>query len=53
MKIDTQNDNVPACKFYAKQEARLGEINKYAYYGEDTDEVMLIWYLDLTDGNHR
>lgn len=47
MKIETQNDNVPACKFYEKQGARLGEINKYAYYGEDTDEVMLIWYLDL------
>lgn len=47
MKIETQNDNVPACKFYAKQGAKLGEINMYAYYGEDTDEVMLIWYLGL------
>ena len=47
MKIETQNNNVLACKFYAKQGARLGQINEYAYYGEDDDEVMLIWYLDL------
>jgi ribosomal protein S18 acetylase RimI-like enzyme len=47
IKIETQNNNVPACKFYAKQGAVLAEINEYAYYGEDDDEVMLIWYLDL------
>ena len=47
IKIETQNNNVPACKFYAKQGAILSEINEYAYYGEDDDEVMLIWYLDL------
>jgi ribosomal protein S18 acetylase RimI-like enzyme len=47
IKIETQNNNIPACKFYAKQGAILAEINEYAYFGEDLDEVMLIWYLDL------
>ena len=47
IKIETQNNNVPACKFYAKQGAILAEINEYAYYGEDDDEVMFIWYLNL------
>lgn len=47
MKIETQQDNVKACRFYARQGCHLGEINRYAYYGQGTDEVMLIWYLDL------
>jgi ribosomal protein S18 acetylase RimI-like enzyme len=49
LKIETQNVNVPACRFYAKQGCRLGEINRYAYAGHPKvgHEVMLIWYLDL------
>ncbi len=49
LKIETQNVNVPACCFYAKQGCRLGEINRYGYAGhpEVKHEVMLIWYLDL------
>ena len=49
LKIETQNVNVPACRFYAKQGCRLGEINRYGYIGqpEIAHEVMLIWYLDL------
>lgn len=47
LKIETQNNNVYACKFYAKQGCILGEINKYAYYGEYDDEVMLIWYKNI------
>lgn len=47
IKIETQNNNVPACKFYAKHGAKLGEIDEYAYYGEDDDEVMLMWYLNI------
>jgi GNAT superfamily N-acetyltransferase len=31
LKIETQNINVPACRFYAKHGCLLGEINKYAY----------------------
>lgn len=49
MKIECQNNNVPACHFYHKQGAVLSEINEYAYYGdkEIQDEVQMIWYLDL------
>ncbi|MBM7615883.1 GNAT family N-acetyltransferase [Alkaliphilus hydrothermalis] len=47
LKIETQNNNVAACKFYKSQGAVLGEINEYAYYGDMDDEVMLIWYIEL------
>jgi GNAT superfamily N-acetyltransferase len=49
LKIETQNVNVPACRFYAKHGCRLGEINRYAYAGDPSvaREVMLVWYLDL------
>jgi GNAT superfamily N-acetyltransferase len=49
LKIETQNVNVPACRFYAKQGCQLGEINCYGYidYPEVEHEVMLIWYLNL------
>lgn len=49
MKIECQNNNVPACRFYQKQGATLGRIDAYAYYDDpDTcNEVQLIWYLDI------
>lgn len=49
IKIETQNVNVPACKFYAKQGCHLGEINRYGYVGHPQvgHEVMLIWYFNL------
>ena len=49
LKIETQNINVAACRFYAKQGCHLEEINKYAYAHRPAiaHEVMLIWYLDL------
>ena len=49
LKIETQNINVPACRFYAGRGCRLGEINRYAYAQDPrvAHEVMLIWYLDL------
>jgi GNAT superfamily N-acetyltransferase len=49
LKIETQNVNVPACRFYAKLGCRLGEIDRYAYAGDPSvaHEVMLVWYLDL------
>ena len=43
MKIETQNINVPACRFYAKQGCELGAISRFAYE-EYPDEVELIWY---------
>jgi GNAT superfamily N-acetyltransferase len=49
LKIETQNINLPACRFYLKQGCRLGEINRYAYAGDPAvaEEVMLVWYMDL------
>jgi len=49
LKIETQNINVRACRFYAAQGCRLGEVNRFAYWGDPVvaGEVMLIWYLDL------
>jgi GNAT superfamily N-acetyltransferase len=49
MKIETQDVNVPACRFYAAQGCHLGAIHCYAYAGHPQvgDEVMLLWYLDL------
>ena len=43
LKVETQNINAPACRFYAKQGCVLGTINRFAYR-EYPDEVELIWY---------
>ncbi|MEP7000211.1 MAG: GNAT family N-acetyltransferase [bacterium] len=42
MEIETQNNNVPACKFYAKQGCTLSSINPDAY-PDFPDEVQMIW----------
>ncbi len=44
MKIETQNVNVPACRFYARMGCELGAINRYAYAGQPhvAHEVMLL-----------
>lgn len=49
LKVETQNINLPACRFYARQGCKLGQIDRYGYAGhpEVGHEVMLIWYLDL------
>ncbi len=47
LKIETQNINVPACRFYARQGCVLGAINPCAY-GPDLDEVQLLWFLNLS-----
>ena len=49
MKIECQNNNVPAVKFYHKQGAVLSEINEYAYYSEPEyrNETQFIWYLNI------
>jgi ribosomal protein S18 acetylase RimI-like enzyme len=43
LKIETQNINVPACRFYARQGCVLGAINRFAYQ-DLPDEVQLLWY---------
>jgi ribosomal protein S18 acetylase RimI-like enzyme len=49
LKIETQNVNVPACRFYARQGCTLGGINRFGYAGcpSVAHEAMLLWYLDL------
>ena len=46
LKIETQNINVRACKFYAGQGCYLGGIHPGIYDGFP-DEVQLLWYLNL------
>lgn len=46
LKIETQNINVPACRFYAHMGCELGSIHRFAY-PELPDEVQLLWYRDL------
>ena len=49
LKVETQNVNVPACRFYADQGCHLGAVHRYAYAGcpAVAHEAMLLWYLDL------
>lgn len=49
MKIETQNVNVPACRFYAAQNCQLGDIRRFAYQDEPAvaHEIRLNWYLGL------
>lgn len=49
MKIETQNINIAACRFYAAQGCILGDIRRYAYHDIPAvaDEVQLNWYLAL------
>ena len=52
LKIETQNVNVPACRFYASRGCRLGAIDRDGYAGDPrvSHEAMLLWYLDLDTG---
>ena len=50
IKIESQTNNVPACKFYAKQGAVLRCFNEYSEIGNPharEHEMSVIWYLDL------
>jgi len=47
MNVETQNVNVPACRFYVSQGCYLGAIRRFAY-AELPDEVQLLWYRDLS-----
>ena len=46
LKVETQNINVPACRFYAKRGCALGAINRFAYPALP-DEAQLLWYKEL------
>ncbi len=49
LKVETQNVNVPACRFYRRMGCELGEIHRYGYAAVPAvaHEVMLNWYLNL------
>jgi hypothetical protein len=47
MRIETQNINVPACRFYARRGYLLGAVHRYAY-PQLPDETQLLWYKELT-----
>jgi GNAT superfamily N-acetyltransferase len=49
MKIECQNNNVQACRFYHGKGAILSKIDEYAYQHDTNiaNEVQLIWYMDL------
>jgi GNAT superfamily N-acetyltransferase len=49
LKVETQNVNVPACRFYARSGCLLGGVHRFAYAStqEVAHEVMLLWYRDL------
>jgi GNAT superfamily N-acetyltransferase len=46
LKVETQNVNVPACRFYAQQGCTLGGIHRFAYPLIPT-EIQLLWYKDV------
>ena len=47
LKIETQNINVPACRFYAKQGCVLSAINRYVY-PDHPEEAELIWTMPIS-----
>ncbi len=46
LKVETQNVNVAACRFYAQQRCVLGAIHRFAYAALP-DEAQLLWYKPL------
>jgi GNAT superfamily N-acetyltransferase len=46
LKVETQNINVAACRFYARQGFTLGGIDRFAYPSLP-QEIQLMWYKEL------
>ena len=46
LKVETQNINVAACRFYAQQGFTLGAIHRFAY-PLLPNEIQLLWYKDV------
>jgi len=49
--LETQNNNVAACRFYENCGFQLGGFDRYLYRGinKEIDEVALFWYLVFKD----
>lgn len=45
-KVETQNINVPACRFYVSQGCHLGAFGLHAY-PDELNEIQLVWYRNL------
>lgn len=45
--VETQNNNVAACRFYERCGFKLGGMDRFLYKGisKDVDEIALYWYL--------
>jgi len=45
--LETQNNNVAACRFYERCGFKLGGFDRYLYKGitQSTEEIALYWYL--------
>ncbi|MCB1230114.1 MAG: GNAT family N-acetyltransferase [Verrucomicrobiae bacterium] len=52
LRVETQNTNVPACRFYAAQGCVLLHVHRFAY-PDLPDEVQLIWELPLEEAPTR
>lgn len=48
LKVETQDVNAAACRFYARQGCVLGAVRRFAY-SEFPDEIQLLWYKGLAD----
>jgi GNAT superfamily N-acetyltransferase len=48
LKVETQNINVAACRFYMRQGCALAAVDRLAY-SELPDEIRLLWCKDLSD----
>jgi len=49
LKVETQNINVAACRFYARRGCTLGALHRFAYPALPA-EVRLLWYKELEAG---
>lgn len=52
--LETQNNNLIACRFYLKQGFEIGSVDKLLYSGLDNDEHAIFFYRktqDLTNNN--
>ena len=49
LKVETQNTNVQACRFYAAMGCHLDGINLHAYDGEEevSGDVQFLWYKEI------
>jgi ribosomal protein S18 acetylase RimI-like enzyme len=50
LKVETQNINVAACRFYERHGCAIGEFHRSAY-PEFPDEIQLLWYKELSAVN--